>query len=144
MKGFVKGDPTVKLESPKIGHTLPDVLSLEEVERLLSQPDTLTPLGLRDKAILETLYASGMRVSELITLRVKSLDLEKGYTRCLGKGEKERIVPLGESAIHYITRYLRESRHILLKDRYAEYLFVNRFGKGMSRQACWKIIKKYI
>lgn len=143
-EGIVQDDPTIRLESPKKGQHLPEVMSFEEVERLLAQPDESDPLGLRNKTMLETLYASGMRVSELISLRVKDLNLEKGFSWCLGKGEKERVVPLGESAIRSIKRYLRESRPILMKDRYSEYLFVSRFGKNMTRQACWKIIKKYL
>ncbi len=143
-EGIVEADPTIKLETPKKGCILPNVMSFEEVERLLAQPDESTALGLRDKAMLETLYASGMRASEVISVRLKSLNPEKGYVRCFGKGEKERVVPLGKSAVHIIDRYMKESRHILLKQRYSEYLFLNRFGKKMSRQACWKIIKKYL
>lgn len=143
-EGIVDADPTIKLETPKTGHVLPNVMSYEEVERLLAQPDESKPLGLRDKAILETLYASGLRVSELISLRLNSLNTEQGYVRCFGKGEKERVAPLGQSAIHFIDRYIKESRHILVGPRYSEYLFVNRFGKNMSRQACWRIIKKYL
>ncbi len=143
-ENIVPDDPTIKLESPKKGHHLPEVMSFEEVERLLAQPDESDPFGSRDKAMLETFYASGMRVSELLSLRVKDLNLEKGFTLCLGKGEKERVVPLGDAAIHYIKRYFSDARPRLMKNRYSEYLFVNRFGKKMSRQACWKIIKKYL
>lgn len=143
-EGVVQHDPTVKLETPKIGTHLPQVMSSDEVERLLKQPDTSTDLGLRDKAIVETLYASGMRVSELISLRLNQVNLQDGYVRCMGKGEKERIAPVGKTAGHYIRRYLDHARASLLKSRYCDYLFVNRFGNAMSRQACWKIIKKYL
>ena len=143
-EGIVEENPTIKLDSPKKGRHLPDVMSFDEVERLLAAPDENDPQGLRDKTILETLYATGMRVSELIAIRIKDVNFEKGCTWCLGKGEKERIVPLGESAVRYIQRYLRESRPELMKDRYSEYLFVSRLGKKMSRQACWMIIKKYL
>ena len=143
-EGIVDADPTITLESPKIGTVLPQVMTFEEVEQLLAQPDASKPLGLRDKAMLETLYASGLRVSELISLRLNHLNREKGYVRCIGKGEKERIVPLGKSAIYFISCYIREARHIFLKERYSDYLFVSRFGERMSRQAFWKIIKKYL
>ncbi|GAK55981.1 tyrosine recombinase XerD subunit [Candidatus Vecturithrix granuli] len=143
-EGVVRHDPTMTLEAPKIGIHLPLVMSYDEVERLLAQPDESTVLGLRDKAMLETLYASGMRVSELITLRISHLHLKDGYVRCMGKGEKERIAPLGKAAVHYITQYLNGARDELIAARYTDYLFVNRFGKAMSRQACWKIIKKYL
>jgi len=161
MKGFhrflcdekiMTTDPTVKLEAPKVGSTLPDVMAFDEVRLLLAQPDAskaqnrqAKALCLRDKAMLETLYASGVRVSELIDFRLHLLNREKGYLRCLGKGEKERIVPLGESALHFLDLYLEEGRQILLaKKGYSEYLFVNRFGGNMSRQAFWKILKKYL
>lgn len=143
-EGIVRHDPTMTLENPKVGIHLPLVMSYDEVERLLAQPDESTMLGLRDKAMLETLYASGMRVSELITLRISHLHLKDGYVRCMGKGEKERIAPIGKAAVHYITQYLHSARDKLTASHHAEYLFVNRFGKAMSRQACWKIIKKYL
>ena len=143
-EGIVRHDPTATMETPKIGAHLPQVMSFDEIKRLLEQPDEKSTLGLRDKAILETLYASGMRVSELISLRVNHVNWQDGYVRCMGKGEKERIAPLGKTAMHYMTRYLHEARERLLASRYSDYLFVNRFGKGMSRQACWKIIKKYL
>jgi integrase/recombinase XerD len=143
-EGIVRQDPTATLETPRIGTHLPLVMSGDDVERLLRQPDVSTHLGLRDKAMLETLYASGMRVSELISLRLGQVNLQDGYVRCLGKGEKERIAPLGQTAAAWIRQYLQRAREGLLKTRYCDYLFVNRFGKGMSRQACWKIMKKYL
>ena len=149
---LAKKDPTSKLESPKIGSTLPEVMSFDEVQALLAQANVSKgkneqekALLLRDKAMLETLYASGLRVSELIALRIHHLNQDKGYVRCLGKGDKERIAPLGESALYYIARYIRDAREIFLRKKgYSEYLFVSRFGGKMTRQAFWKIIKKYL
>ena len=145
-------DPTGRLEAPKVGSTLPEVMSFDDVQILLAQPDASNAqkrqekaLLLRDKAMLETLYASGLRVSELIGIRLHLLHREKGYIRCMGKGEKERIVPLGESALHFLALYLEEGRQILLAEKgYSEHLFLNRFGGKMSRQAFWKIMKKYL
>jgi integrase/recombinase XerD len=150
-EGIIDTDPTIKLEAPKVGTILPTVMTFDEVQLLLAQPNELNvqdsqkkALLLRDKAMLETLYASGLRVSELVSLRLNDLNKTKGYIHCFGKGEKERIVPLGESALYCISRYLEEARQIFLKDRYSAYLFVNRFGEKMSRQAFWKMIKKYL
>ncbi len=147
---IVDKDPTAKIDAPKIGVTLPDIMSFDEVERLLAQPDAVnetTPedraVALRDKAMLETLYATGLRVSELISLRLRDVNQERGFLRCIGKGDKERVVPLGESALLYLARYLNDARGVFLKGSYAEALFVNRFGQQMTRQAFWKIIKKY-
>jgi integrase/recombinase XerD len=153
-EGITKTDPTVNLESPKTGHALPTVMSFDEVERLLAQPNERTVTGLRDKAMLETLYATGMRVSELILLRLNNIrskkikvddrEVQMAYVRCIGKGEKERIIPLGETAFKWTARYIDESRNALLHAQYSEYLFLNRFGKPMTRQAFWKILKKYL
>jgi integrase/recombinase XerD len=160
-EGIVHTDPTVDLESPKTGFALPEVMSFEEVQRLLAQPNVESvkrfreKAGIvRDKAMLETLYATGMRVSELISLRLNDIkskkvtlndgEIEMGYVRCIGKGDKERVIPLGKIAFDSISHYLREARDILLNRCYSEYLFLNRFGKPMSRQAFWKIIKKYL
>lgn len=143
-EGVVRHDPTMTLETPKVGIHLPLVMSHDEIERLLAQPNESSALGLRDKAMLETLYASGMRVSELIKLRLSHLHLKDGYVRCTGKGEKERIAPIGKAAVYYISRYLNGGRNELMASHCSEYLFVNRFGKAMSRQACWKMIKKYL
>jgi len=153
-EGIAKTDPTLNLESPRIGYALPTVMSFDEVEQLLAQPNEQAVTGLRDKAMLETLYATGMRVSELISLRLNDIKSKKlkvdnrevkvEYVRCIGKGEKERIIPLGKTAFDCISRYIDKSRNILLKSQYSKYLFLNRFGKPMSRQAFWKIIKKYL
>ncbi len=139
-------DPTLNLESPKIRRTLPGYLRLEEVERLLNQPDDKTPLGLRDRAMLEVLYSTGLRVSELINLRVMDLDSGVGCVRCIGKGDKERIVPIGKKALALVDRYLRESRPKLVgkgKQALATTLFINRRGSPLSRVGVWKILSAY-
>ncbi|PIE34373.1 site-specific tyrosine recombinase XerD [candidate division KSB3 bacterium] len=151
-ENLMTNDPAIRLEAPKVGSSLPEVMTFEDVRTLLAQPDAAhvqerreKAFLHRDKAMLETLYASGLRVSELIAVRVHLLNRTKGYIRCMGKGEKERIVPLGESALHYLERYLEEGRQVLLAGkRYSDYLFLNRFGEKMSRQAFWKIMKKYL
>jgi integrase/recombinase XerD len=123
---------------------LPKFLSLDEVDRLLEQPDPSTPSGIRDRALLELLYATGMRVTELVTLRPEAVNLPEGYLTCLGKGNKERVVPIGRVAADWLARYLETGRPALLKSRESEYLFVNaRGGPSLSRVGFWKIIKKY-
>ncbi len=137
-------DPSVNLESPKIRRSLPGYLRLEEVERLLNQPDVKTPLGLRDRAMLEVLYSTGLRVSELIGLRVSDLDTRVGNVRCIGKGDKERIVPVGKKALAIVEKYLRDARPRLLgKAPGSPALFVNRRGAPLSRVGVWKILSAY-
>ena len=143
LEGVIKVNPTSNFSSPKIWLSLPRYLSFEEVEKLLSLPDESSEIGLRDKAILETMYATGLRVSELITLKLENLNLEHGYLKCAGKGGKERIVPLGEIANQKIKSYLKFSRDKLLKGEKSEFLFVNYRGKKLTRQGLWKIIKSY-
>jgi len=143
LEGVIKVNPTSNFSSPKIWLSLPRYLSFEEVEKLLSLPDESSEIGLRDKAILETMYATGLRVSELITLKLENLNLEHGYLKCAGKGGKERIVPLGEIANQKIRSYLKFSRDKLLKGEKSEFLFVNYRGKKLTRQGLWKIIKSY-
>jgi integrase/recombinase XerD len=142
-EGFINNDPTSVLESPRLWKRLPDSLSIEEVERILKTPKILTPLGLRDKVCLEVLYATGMRVSELVTLKANDLNLDVGFIRCLGKGDKERIVPLGRVAIRYLAKYLSDVRPKLAKKDKDGYVFISHLGKKISRQSIWKIIKKY-
>ncbi|MBM4306703.1 MAG: site-specific tyrosine recombinase XerD [Deltaproteobacteria bacterium] len=142
-EGLLKVSPSEEIESPKVAKTLPEILSLEEVEKLLDQPDPLNPLGVRDRAMLEMLYATGMRVSELVRLQVHHLHLEAGYAILYGKGSKERIVPIGKEAMDWVQHYAKGSRERLLKRRETSYLFLNRSGKPMSRQQFWKIIKAY-
>jgi integrase/recombinase XerD len=141
-EGHLKEDPLTNLESPKIESKLPQVLTTLEVERLLNEPSLVSPLGVRDKAILELLYATGLRASESISLRISDLHLEDSYLRCLGKGSKERIVPLGSFALKILRKYIEEIRPSLIKEG-PDYLFLNRFGRRLSRQGLWKIIKKY-
>jgi len=136
-------DPTNNLESPRIYERLPHVLNVAEVENLLNQPRVNDPAGIRDKAMLELLYATGIRVSELITLDLEHLDLQHGFIRCLGKGSKERLIPFGSMASRYVSLYLQRGRSRLIKDRLTPALFVNRRGFRLTRQGFWKIIKKY-
>jgi len=141
---LITADPSVNLESPKIRRSLPGYLRLEEVERLLAQPDGKTPFGMRDRAMLEVLYSAGLRVSELIGLRVSDLDTKVGCVRCIGKGDKERIVPIGKKALGMVERYLREARPKLLgKATGSPTLFVNRRGGALSRVGVWKILSSY-
>jgi len=142
--GVVSEDPTGSLESPKLAQRLPQVLSTQEVEILLSQPQLADPAGLRDKAMLELIYATGMRVSELVSLDIEHVELEMGYIRCFGKGSKERIIPLGSVAARYVGEYLSRARVKLTRGKPEHRaLFVNVQGKRLTRQGFWKIIKKY-
>jgi len=146
MKEMVPEDPSRNLESPKIRRSLPGYLRLEEVEKLLAQPDERTPMGLRDRAMLEVLYSSGLRVSELIGLRVMDLDRSAGCVRCIGKGDKERIVPIGKRATALVERYLRDARPKLMGKRVtanSPALFLNRRGGSFSRVGVWKILSAY-
>jgi integrase/recombinase XerD len=144
---IITSDPSSNLESPKIRRSLPGYLRLAEVEHLLEQPDDKTPLGLRDRAMLEVLYSTGLRVSELIGLRVMDLDTKVGCVRCIGKGDKERIVPVGKKAIVMVERYLRDARPKLMGKGKTPggnpALFVNRRGGPLSRVGVWKILSAY-
>ena len=142
-EGIQEKNPVEDLESPKVAKTLPEILSLKEIEQVLEQPDLQTPLGMRDRAMLEMLYATGMRVSELTHLPTHQVNLEGGYVLLYGKGSKERIVPLGSEAMKWVTLYLKESRRLLEKGTESPFLFINRSGKGMSRQGFWKNLKEY-
>ena len=136
-------DPTVQLESPRLGKPLPKSLTEDEVETLLTQPDEKDPLGLRDRAMLEVLYATGLRVSELVALTFGQGNLRQGLVRCIGKGNKERLVPLGEIAMDWLQRYMLEGRPMLLNGQISEDVFPTRRGKAMTRQAFWYLIKRY-
>jgi integrase/recombinase XerD len=143
---WLASDPAMNLESPKIRRSLPGYLRLDEVEKLLSQPDCKTPLGLRDRAMLEMLYSTGLRVSELVSLRVSDLDSKAGCVRCIGKGDKERIVPVGRKALGMVDKYLLEARPMLVRQARAAHslaLFVNRRGVPLSRVGVWKILSAY-
>jgi integrase/recombinase XerD len=143
---LIAEDPTAHLESPKIRRSLPGYLRLDEVERLLELPDQTTPLGLRDRAMLEVLYSTGLRVSELTSLRVMDLDTKVGCVRCIGKGDKERIVPVGRKALAIVEKYLRHGRIALIgttRGSAGAFLFVNRRGRRISRVGVWKIFSSY-
>jgi integrase/recombinase XerD len=137
-------DPSVQLETPKLEKRLPNVLTIQEVESLLEAPQTTVPNGMRDKAMLEVLYATGIRVSELISLEVEHVNPEMGFVRCMGKGSKERIIPLGAIASEFVSSYISTMRPKLLKQSKTEAaLFINHLGTRITRQGFWKIIKKY-
>ncbi len=136
--------PAEDLRAPKAWPALPKFLDFEEVDRLLAQPDVSTPRGMRDKALIEVLYASGMRVSELVGVKPGELNLDEGYLTCTGKGDKQRIVPLGDEAASWVRRYMRDGRPALLHRRASPWLFVNaRDGGPLSRVGFWKVLKEY-
>lgn len=136
-------DPTLQIDTPKLPRNLPKSLSEADVEALLNAPDTQTPLGLRDRAMLEVLYASGLRVSELVSLRVTQVSMEMGVVRVMGKGSKERLVPLGEVALDWLRRYLADGRSVLLGRQTADAMFVTARAAAMTRQMFWYLIKKH-
>jgi integrase/recombinase XerD len=136
-------DPTLKIEMPKIGRSLPRSLTEDEVESLLSAPDTRDPLGHRDRTMLEVLYATGLRVTELINLRQNEINLNQGVLRVSGKGERERLIPLGDEAQNWLRDFLAGPRVEILLERQTDYLFPTRRGDRMTRQAFWHIIKRY-
>lgn len=136
-------NPTRNLTAPKQARTLPKLISERQIDALLDAPDVDTPHGLRDKALLELIYATGLRVSEAVKLQIGEIDLNKGILSTIGKGDKQRIVPLGEEAAYWITRYLTEARQLLLKDKACNELFVSQKRTGISRQLAWMIVEKY-
>lgn len=138
-----KDDPTALIEMPRLGRPLPKTLSEADVEALLRAPDTDTELGLRDRAMLELMYATGLRVSELVGLQVHQVNLRQGVVLVLGKGGRERLVPVGETAQDWLQRYLRAARGLLLGQVSSDELFVTRRGAGMSRQNFWYLIRRY-
>ncbi len=144
LDGYIPQDPTETLESPRTWRSLPKYLSQKEVKHLLQQPDLSTPHGLRNRAMLEVLYATGLRVSELVHLRLAEISFEVGFLRTFGKGAKERIVPLGDSAIACVNQYLREARpHFLRRRNPSPFLFLTQWGRAMSRQYFWMLVLKY-
>ncbi|MBX3618125.1 site-specific tyrosine recombinase XerD [Nitrosomonas sp.] len=142
-QGKITSDPSLNIETPKLQRHLPDSLSEKEVELLLSAPDLGLPLGLRDRAMLEVLYASGLRVSELINLRYSQVSMDMGVLRVMGKGRKERLAPLGEESLEWLNRYTREARIALLNGIVTDTIFVTTRGAAMTRQAFWYLIKRY-
>ncbi|MDA3128615.1 site-specific tyrosine recombinase XerD [Aliibacillus thermotolerans] len=141
-EGKMSHDPSELIEIPKGEKKLPDVLSISEVERLLEVSDGTTPLDKRNKAMLELMYATGLRVSELCELKITDIHLHMGFVQCMGKGNKERIIPLGEEAQVAIERYLEKGRPFLIKKKRHDFLFVNHHGNPLSRQGFWKILKE--
>jgi integrase/recombinase XerD len=144
VENYTQTDPAGPVESPKLWRKLPVVLDQNETEKLLIQPDVSSDLGIRDKAILEFLYATGVRISELLNLKRTNLLFEVGFVRVWGKGEKERIIPVGEVAIEWVDRYLKESRPHLKSPDSRDVVFLNVRGSPPSRMGVWKIIKKYV
>lgn len=142
-ENITPSDPTSLIETPKLWRRVPDTLSCQEVENLIAAPHGNRAQEVRDRAILEVMYATGMRVSEVVNLKVDNVNLQIGFLRCIGKGNKERVIPLGKKAIAGITKYLSAPRQRLLHGRESEYLFVSKMGKKISRQTFWKLIKKY-
>jgi|AP45_3_1055517.scaffolds.fasta_scaffold24310_2 integrase/recombinase XerD len=144
LDGHLAGSPADDVSAPRAWPSLPKFLSIDEVDRLLEAPNVDTAAGLRDRALLELLYATGMRVTELVTLRIDVVNLDAGFLTCVGKGAKERIVPIGHVAVDWVSRYLASGRPALLKHRESVQLFVNaRGGASLSRIGFWKVIKKY-
>ena len=143
LEGLTDSNPTTYLETPRGWHRLPKTLSIADVDALLKQPDENTNEGMRNSAMIELLYATGLRVSELISMKPGNINLEVGFIITVGKGGKERIVPAGEYALEKIKRYIKTARNQILKERHSPHLFVTARGKGMTRQGFWKIIKKY-
>jgi len=142
-EGFIEEDPAANIESPKFRQSLPEFLSLEEVERLLRQPDQASALGIRDRAMIELMYSTGVRVSELCGLRVSDLQMDPGCLRCIGKGDKERLVPVGREALRSVQQYIREVRPKLLPKGGSPYLFLNQQGNTVDRITFWKTLAKY-
>ena len=142
-EGAITADPTLQVEAPKLPRSLPKSLTEEDIERLLAAPDVETPLGLRDKAMLEALYASGLRVSELVSMGVAQVSQDMGVVRIVGKGSKERLVPLGEEALAWIRQYVAQARPEILNGKRTDALFVTARGESMTRQAFWHLIRRY-
>ena len=142
-EGLIDRDPTEHLRTPKQWQTIPKYLNLEEINKIIHAPDPTRPIGLRDRAMMEVLYASGLRVSELCSLRLNDLNLEMGVLRTTGKGNKQRLVPAGKDAVRAVEDYLRTGRPALLKGRASRYLFVTARGGPLSRQAFWKLLAGY-
>lgn len=141
---LLTADPTAELDAPRVERSLPEVLSPEEVERLLAAPDPATPTGLRDKALLELLYATGLRVSEVVGLDLDDIDLQSGTLRCVGKGNKERLLPLYQRVLNILRDYLTVARPYFQASEHEQAFFLNRRGQRLTRQGLWLIIKQYV
>ncbi|MFA6970001.1 MAG: site-specific tyrosine recombinase XerD [Gallionella sp.] len=142
-QGKIAADPTLQIDTPKLPRTLPKTLTEQDVEQLLAAPDSQSPLGLRDRTMFEVLYATGLRVSELVSLRIGQVSMDEGVVRVMGKGNKERLVPLGEEALDWLRRYSADGRGVLLGGQVSDDLFVTARGEGMTRQMFWYLIKKH-
>lgn len=142
-QGTMSEDPSLHIDAPKLGRPLPKTLSEQDVERLLAAPDVETVLGLRDRAMLEMLYATGLRVSELVSLELPQVNMRQGVVRTIGKGNKERLVPMGEECLDWLQQYLRESRPELMSGRVGDVLFPSKRGQVMTRQTFWHVIKRH-
>ncbi len=140
-EGHIKVDPSLNLETPKLGQAFPNVISQDEIGALLAQPDATTPLGQRDKAMLELLYATGLRVSELVGLNIADINMDLGYARCIGKGSKERIVPVGSYALTALEKYIKDGRNDLCNLKSGKALFLNWRGGRLTRQGFWQILQ---
>lgn len=136
-------NPTTDMETPKIRRKLPQVLTIQEVDKLMEQPQVIVPLGLRDRAMLELIYGTGIRVSELLAVRLEDLNAMAGFLRCIGKGRKERIIPVNQTSIRWVQRYLARSRPLLVKEAGQRTLFLNAHGRPMTRQGFFKILAQY-
>jgi integrase/recombinase XerD len=143
-ENMVSSNPSAELDAPKIPKRLPNVMTVSQVARLMEQPNGKNAAGMRDKAMLELLYATGIRVSELVNLDLVDVNLEMGFLRCLGKGSKERIVPMGQKAVEAVGTYLQKGRGKLIRNSEEEAVFVNMHGGRLTRQGFWKILKKYV
>lgn len=143
LEGVIESDPAANIESPKFRQSLPEFLSVDEVDRLLRQPDKNDVVGIRDRAMIELMYSTGLRVSELCGLRVSDLQMEPGCLRCIGKGNKERLVPVGKRALEAVRDYLRDARQALSRGVASPYLFLNQKGHKLNRIAFWKILGEY-
>ncbi|MGC2295063.1 MAG: site-specific tyrosine recombinase XerD, partial [Candidatus Acidiferrales bacterium] len=142
-EGIIHEDPAINIQSPKFRQALPEFLSVQEVDRLLAQPDVNTTTGLRDKAMIELLYSTGLRVSELCGLKTADLQMEVGCLRCIGKGNKERLVPVGRRALEAVHEYLKKSRPEILGEKTSPYLFSSRTGAATNRVMFWKVLAAY-
>jgi integrase/recombinase XerD len=142
-EGFIQEDPAINIQSPKFRQALPEFLSVQEVDRLLAQPDVNTTAGLRDKAMIELLYSTGLRVSELCGLKTADVQMEVGCLRCIGKGNKERLVPVGRRALETVQEYLKKSRPEILGEKASPYLFATRTGAAINRIIFWKVLGAY-
>jgi len=140
---FIKSDPSDRIDAPKLGRALPKYLTEAEVEALLDAPDLNDPLGVRDRTMLELLYATGLRVSELVNLKIDQINLRQGVVRILGKGNKERLVPMGDEAVSWLERYLKDERHQITPAAMSDSVFTTRRHSAMTRQAFWYLIKRY-